>query len=235
MDYSQLQYPSSKIPLLEAYEGRFNAAFIALHPFFRMPTSEDWKPVDSSTDYPDRPYIRRYGKPVYWQTIMHAIDCNDLRRFYKGMRTSISALNREYEDKEMAGLISEYTDQADIYHPMEGYFAPLLIDPITQYISDGQTNDLFYLEEFKEEPEVLSIESAIQKDDQSWLRGSLFDVDVKRLATVSWDDFFTVIYGSRSELDSLLENKSLEGFFCNHQTLHTWCWQDKPIKPIYTR
>jgi Protein of unknown function (DUF2711) len=231
MDYSQLWYPNHETPLLQAYDGRFSAAFIALHPFFCMPTSLDWEPIDSGTDYPDAPYIRQYGQPVYWQTIMQAIGCNDLRRFYIGMRTSILALKQEYEDREITRLINEYTEQEDIYHPTEGRMEALLIEPISQYISHEQTEEIFYLAEFETEPKVLSVEAVIQECDR-WLRGSLFDVKVTRLATVDWDDFFTVIYGSREQLASLLENKPLEGFFCDDQTLHTWCWQDRLVKPV---
>jgi hypothetical protein len=231
MNYSQFTYPKDETPLLQAYGGCFSAAFVALHPFFRMPASVDWKAVDSNTDYPDSPYIRQYGQPVYWQSVMRGIECEDLRRFYVGMRTSIAALKQEYEDREIARLIHEYTEQANIYHPTEGMIEPLLIEPISQYISHEQSDGMFYLSEFEEEPEVLSVEAAVQKCDESFLRGSLFDINVTRLATVDWDDFFTVIYGSSSELASLLKNTPLEGFFCDDQTLHSWCWQSKSVKP----
>jgi hypothetical protein len=231
MDYSRCGYPNYKIPLLQAYGGRFGAAFVALHPFFRMPASVDWKPRESSGTYPDDPYVRQYGQPIFWQTIMQGIGCEDLRRFYVGMRTLIGALQMEYQDKEMARLINEYTRQADIYHPTEGMIEPLLVEPIVQYISHDQMDDMFYLAEFEEEPEILSVEAVIQKCDSGWLRGSLFDVNITRLVTVDWDDFFTVFYGSSSELVSLLEKNPLEGFFCDDQTLHTWCWQNRPIKP----
>lgn len=235
MDYSQLGYPNHQIPLLQAYGGRFDAAFVALHPFFRMPDSDHREPVNLIRDYPDNSYIRRHGQPVYWQTVMQAIGCDDLRRFYIGMRTSILALNQEYEDREIAGLIVEYTEQADIFHPTEGMMEPLLIEPISQisqYISHEQTDEIFYLAEIEKEPKVLSVEAAIQECDERWLRGSLFDVNVTRLATVDWDDFFTVIYGSSDELASLLESTPLEGFFCDGETLHTWCWQNKVIELI---
>jgi hypothetical protein len=232
MDYSKFSYPNNyETPLLQAYDNRFSAAFIALHTFFRMPTSVEWEPVDSSTDYPDSPFIRQYGQPVYWQTIMQGIGCEDLRRFYIGMRTSIAALTREYEDKEMAGLIYAYTEQPDIYYPMEGMIEPLLVETISQYVSHEQSNEVFYLTQFKEEPERLSAKAFIQKCDERYLCGSLFDADVTRLATVDWDDFFTVIYGSSDELTALLQKKPLEGFFCDDQTTPSWCWQDKPIKP----
>lgn len=108
----------------------------------------------------------------------------------------------------------------------------LLIEQIAQYISHEQTDDLFYLAEFEKELEVLSVEAAIQECDMAGhLRGSLFDVNVTRLATVDWDDFFTVIYGSSDQLGSLLANSPMEGFFCDEQTLHGWCWQDRPVEP----
>lgn len=230
MKYSQFTYPKYETPLLQAYSGRFSAAFVALHPFFRMPASANWKAVDSDTNYPNNPYIRQYGQPVHWLTIMQAIECKDLRRFYIGMRTSVAALKQEYEDREVARLIDKYTKQENIYHPTEGMIEPLLIEPISRYISHEQSDVIFYLPELEEEPEVLSAEAAVQKCDENSLRGSLFDMDVTRLATVDWDDFFTVIYGSSSELASLLERTPLEGFFCDDQTLHGWCWQSNPIK-----
>jgi len=231
IDYSQCSYPGYETPLLQAYGGRFEAAFIALHPFFRMPTDIAWEPIDSSTNYPDNPYVRHYGQPVYWQTIMQGIGCDDLRRFYTGMRTLIGALSQAYEDREIAKLIETYTKQTDIYHPGEGYIEPLLLEPISRYISHNQTDNLFYLEEHKEEPEILSVAEVIQKCDERWLLGSLFDMNVTRLVTVDWDDFFTVIYGPKDELTTFLTHHPLEGFWCDDETRHEWCWQDKAVKP----
>jgi hypothetical protein len=233
MDYSQFAYPQYTTSLLQAYSGRFGAAFVALHPFFRMPASPDWKSIDSNTNYPDNPYIRQYGQPVYWETIMRGIGCEDLRHFYIGMLTSIRALKQEYENREITQLIDEYTEQANVYPPLEGRFEPLLIESISQYISHEQADEMLYLPEFSKEPEVLSAETIIQKCDESesYLCGSLFDKNTSRLVTVDWDDFFTVFYGSSSELVSWLERSSLEGFFCDNQTLHSWCWQIKPLKP----
>lgn len=231
MDYAQCSYPNYETPFLKAYNCRFSAAFIALHPFFRMPASVDWKPITPGFNYPDNIFIRQYGQPVYWKTIMQGIGCEDLRQFYIGMRTAIGALKQEYGDQKVSSLIQEYTQQAEIFHPMEGMIEPLLIEPLAQYLSHEQSDDIFYLPEFEKEPEIFSTEAATQKCDARWLRGSLFDVDITRLATVDWDDFFTVIYGSRDELASFLKNNPLEGFFCDDQTLHTWCWQERAIKP----
>jgi Protein of unknown function (DUF2711) len=236
MDYSQYSYPNYETPLIKAYDSRFSAAFIALHPFFRMPTSVGWKPIAPGSDYPDDIFIRQYGQPEYWQTIMQGIGCEDLRRFYIGMRTWIGALNLEYRDEKISGLIYEYTQQAKIYSPIEGRIEPLMIEPIAQYISHDQSDHIFYLPEFESyfpefegKPEILSAEATIQKC--GFLAGSLFDVNITRLATVDWDDFFTVIYGSSDDLASFLETNPLEGFFCDDQTLHTWCWQERSIKP----
>jgi Protein of unknown function (DUF2711) len=235
MNYSQFAYPSYKIPLLQAYDGRFDAAFIVLHPFFRMPALENEMviaPGDHDIEgYPDDLLIRQQGQPVYWRTIMQGIGCEDLRRFYIGMRSSIYALNREYENKEMSRLICDYTDQAEIYHPIEGRIEPLLVEPITEYVSNGYTENVFYLAEFEKQPEELSAESIIQKCE-GFVRGSLFNTNNTRLATVDWDDFFTVIYGSKDELVRLHEGKGLEGFFCDTKTMHEWCWQSKVLKPV---
>jgi hypothetical protein len=233
MDYSQFAYPKHTTPLLQAYGDRFGAAFVALHPFFRMPASLDWKPIDSNTNYPDNLYIRQHGQPVYWENIMRGIGCGDLRHFYIGMLTSIRALKQEYEDKEITQLIDEYTEQANIYLPREGRFEPLLIESISQYVSLGRADEMLYLPEFAKKPEVVSAEAIIQKCDESesYLCGSLFDTNISRLVTVDWDDFFTVFYGSSSELATWLESSPLEGFFCDDKTLHSWCWQSKPLKP----
>lgn len=232
MDYSQCSYPRYESSLLHAYSGRFEAAFIALHPFFRMPTSIAWEPIDQNSNYPDNPYVRRYGQPVYWQTIMQGIGCDDLRRFYIGMLTSIIALMPEAWDREIATLTRTYIEQANIYSPDEGFIEPLLIEPIAHYVSHEKTDEIFYLAEFAEEPEILSVEEVIQKCDERWLRGSLFDVNITRLVTVDWDDFFTIIYGSRNELTAFLKQHHLEGFFCDDHTQHEWCWQDKAVKPV---
>lgn len=229
MDYLQFAYPKYEVPLLQAYDGRFEAAFIALHPFFRMPADVCWKA--RSTEYPDDHLIRQYGQPVYWQTVMEAINCNDLRRFYIGMRTSIGAWNEEYKDSEIAGRISEYNDQCNIYYPTEGRIEPLLVESMARYLCLEKADKILYLAEFEKEPDELSAKEVIYKCDERFMRGSLFNSSLTRLATVDWDDFFTVIYGSAQELSLFLKNNPLEGFFCDNETLHTWCWQKRSIKP----
>ena len=161
---------------------------------------------------------------------MQGIGCEDLRRFYIGMRTLIGALNLGYRDESISRLIYDYTQQAKIYRPIEGRIEPLLIEPIAQYLSHDQSDHIFYLPEFEGKPEILSAEATLQ--ECGFPTGSLFDVNITRLATVDWDDFFTVIYGSSDELASFLKTNPLEGFFCDDQTLHTWCWQERSIKPV---
>jgi Protein of unknown function (DUF2711) len=229
MDYSRFAYPSHQIPLLRAYDGRFKGAFIALHPFFRMPVSDQWQDLDDS--YPDSILIRKYGQAVDWKTIMQGIDCKDLRSFYIGMRTSINALREEYEDKEMARLISDYIDQTNIYRPTEGMIESLMVEAISTYISHGQSEKILYLAEFQEVPEEFSCESLIQKCDDNFLRGSFFDVGVTRLVTVDWDDFFTVFYSSNKQIDFFQTHPVLEGFFCDGKTSHNWCRESRAVKP----
>jgi hypothetical protein len=229
MDYSRFAYPSHQIPLLQAYDSQFKSAFIALHPFFRMPISDQWQDLDGS--YPDDIFIRKYGQTVDWKTIMQGIDCQDLRQFYIGMQTSINALYKEYEDKEMAGLISDYRDQTNIYRPIEGRIEPLMVEAISTYISHNQAEKILYLAEFQEVPEELSYESLIQKCDENFLRGSFFDVGVTRLVTVDWDDFFTVFYSSSEQIDFFQTHTVLEGFFCDGKTSHSWCRESRAVKP----
>jgi len=58
----------------------------------------------------------------------------------------------EYRDQDMDRLIDEYIEQSNIYSPKESFFAPLLIEPISHYISHEQTDDIFYLKNLKKNP-----------------------------------------------------------------------------------
>ena len=50
MHYEEFKYPAYETPLLDAYGGRFESAFVLLHPFVRVPQQLAWKAVQS---YPD--------------------------------------------------------------------------------------------------------------------------------------------------------------------------------------
>lgn len=74
--------------------------------------------IDSGTDYPDDPYIRQYGQPVYWQTIMQAIGCNDLRQFYIAIvRTVFDVASRQESHPSLTVRIESVTHLMD--SPME--------------------------------------------------------------------------------------------------------------------
>jgi hypothetical protein len=51
-------YPALNEPLLEAYEGSFEAVYILLHPFVRVPQELSWS---VTRQYPDDATIRARG------------------------------------------------------------------------------------------------------------------------------------------------------------------------------
>ncbi len=221
MQYGQFKYPNYETPLLEAYGGRFESAFVILHPFVRVPQHLSWKAVLS---YPDDEQILTHGAKCNWSEVYTQTNLNSCAKLNHALLSSIGSIAEELTDFEARSRLISYLELESVWMPTEGRFEPLLqMDLLAAFESAG-SDKLIFVPEFPEVDEVRAVDVAQLKnrDVPFPTRGSLMPANTSFLFTVDWDSIFTVFYGPRQFVTDVARQRNLEGFFAYPKMEHFW-------------
>jgi hypothetical protein len=221
MLYEQFTYPQYDAPLIEAYDGRFEAALILLHPFVRVPEHLAWK---TTQEYPADEQILARGSKCTWAEVAEQSGLNNCSKINQALLTSIGSLQGELSDYEGRDKLKNFLEAESVWMPTEGRFEPLLQNDILATFEASGKDELVFVPEF---PGMDPIGHLKVADLRSRLvtfpeRGSLVADDASFLFTVDWDSFFTMLYGPRKFIDKVARKLNLEGFFANVTQDHLW-------------
>lgn len=144
-------YPSYDEPILGWYADAYDLAYVALHPFVRIPgldpalcspwtTHIDRSDLLANQDLLDAirsresaghlnfsPHVvdeitKRRGVALSWNEVGKATGLTNFADLNRALLTSIGALKSEYQDQTGADLISHYCSSEKIFPPSEGEF-----------------------------------------------------------------------------------------------------------------
>lgn len=221
MDYEQFTYPAYDTPLLEAYDGRFEAAFVILHPFVRVPRELAWKSVPS---YPDDEQIFARGTKCKWAEVSEQTDLKGCAKLNQALLTSIRSVTDELCDFPAAAALQKFLESESVWMPTEGRFEPLLQMDLLAAFEAAGSDELVFVPEFAEVDKVKRYEVAQLKSRAVSFpsRGALMPADASFLLTVDWDSFFTMFYGPRAFVTDVARRRDLEGFFAYQKMEHFW-------------
>lgn len=221
MQYELFKYPAYETPLLEAYGGRFESAFVILHPFVRVPAQLAWK---TGSSYPDDSEFIAYGSKCTWGEVYTHTGLGSCAKLNQTLLASIGSITEELTDFEARRLLQQYLESEPVWMPTEGRFEPLLqADMLAAFKATGCRN-LIHVPEFPETDPVreFSVTALESRSVCFPLRGTLLPPDASFLITVDWDSFFTLFYGPRSFLTDVASRQNLEGFFAYSNMEHSW-------------
>ena len=221
MDFSHLIYPARNEPLLDAFGGRYEAAYIALHPFVSVP---EWLGWAATGGYPDDAEILAHGARVPWAQVARSTGIPNGARMSQGLLTSIGALHEDFMDREAARLLTGFLRTNPVWMPVEGRFEPLLQASFLAIFQAAGRDRLIWVPEFPDmEPAVtLNLEQLRTGGVPFPTRGTLAAEDESFLLTVDWDSFFTLFYGPHEFVRQQTTALALEGFFAEAATEHQW-------------
>ncbi|MGA2205473.1 MAG: DUF2711 family protein [Terracidiphilus sp.] len=221
MQSEQFTYPLYSVPLVEAYDGRFESCFIVLHPFVRVPQSLAWSAI---RQYPDDAQILAQGIKCPWSEVAAHTNLTSCARINKALLTSIGSLSDHLADPAASGALQAFLQSQPIRMPVEGRFEPLLRRDFLRVFAQAATPDLIFVPEFPHTDPVVTLPIAGLRNGSVPFptRGTLLAPDHSFLFTVDWDSFFTLFYGSRAFIARVASALNLEGFFATPNTEHAW-------------
>jgi hypothetical protein len=217
----QFKYPAYEVPLLEAYNSRFESAFVILHPFVRVPRQLAWKTVQS---YPDDRQILAEGRKCTWAEVYEQTGLNSCAKLNQVLLASIGSITEDLTDFEGRKLLRQYLESEPVWMPTEGRFEPLLHMDLLATFESACCHKLTFVPEFPDIDQVKEFDVQQLKNRATPFpsRGSLMSADASFLFTVDWDSFFTLFYGPREFVTEVAQRRNLEGFFAYPKMEHFW-------------
>ena len=222
MHFERFVYPSSPAPLIEAYDGHFEAAFIVLHPFIRMPEAHAWK---NTRQYPSDGDILTRGSRCSWAEVAAATGLRSCARMNQALLTSIGALVDYLSDDAARNVLQTFLESSPVWMPTEGRFEPLLRKSLLAAFEIARPHEeIVFVPEFPNVDPIQRLSLADLKIGSIPFpeQGSLVAPDASLLLTVDWESFFTLLYGKKSIIADLVRRENIEGFFATPTTEHAW-------------
>ena len=220
MEYERFVYPSYDEPTAIAYDGAFEAAYILLHPFVRLPDEL----ASLIERYPDDEQLISVGSKCSWAFIGERLGFASYPKLNRALLTSTRAIVDQLCDFEASASLNSFLEANPIWMPANGGFDPLLrCDYLSAFDSSGNP-ELIFVPEFPEIDKSARISLSQLRSGVAPFpyRGTLIAPDCSFLFTVDWDSFFTLMFGPRTLLESIVSERKLEGFYATQTTKHFW-------------
>lgn len=221
VSYEQYTYPAYGAPLMEAYGGAFEAVYVILHPFVRVPVDLAWK---ITRTYPSDEQVLGLGKKCTWARVAAETGLRTCAKVNQALLTSIRAIGEELCDYRASEALQRFLESESVWMPGEGRFEPLLQMDFLDVFEENGHRELIFVPEFPIADPIqrLNGERLRNREDAFPYRGSLVAPDESFLLTVDWDSFFTLFFGPRAFVAEMVRRHNLEGFFATPTTEHFW-------------
>ena len=123
MQFERLTYPPTDAPLLDAYDRRFEAAYVILHPFISVPEDLSWKVAGQ---YPSDEQILNHGAKYSWASVAAQTGLPTCAKLNQALLTSIQSIDEDLCDYAASDALKRFLKSASVWMPAEGRFEPLL-------------------------------------------------------------------------------------------------------------
>lgn len=201
------------------YSGFFPEVFICLHPFL-LPLKIDSSLFKPET-YPNKAAIREKTKPVSWAKFLELSKLDSIQTLDIALRTRIGGLNKTYQNSQAAAMVDLALEEQDLIEPDENCFPEILFDQWLHILLSMGHRWVWLGDEHCTERKLHFIQELIDSPDLPDER-NMFTHQNEILLTTHWDSHFTLICGSKPDLEKLIEQCDLEGFYCTEETKIYW-------------
>lgn len=221
MQPEEFVYPPYGAPLVEAYNGRFEAAFVVLHPFIRVEERLAWR---VTRKYPDDADIIAHGSRFPWTEVCGLSGLSSLARLNQALLTATGSLKGDFGNSSARDMLQGFLQSQPVWMPAQGRFEPLLQRNLLAIFASAGYEEVIHVPEFPNaDPIVRLAVTDLEKADRPFPSGgTLLAPDLSFLFTVEWDSFFTLFYGSRAFVAGSMRKLGMEGFFATANTDHVW-------------
>lgn len=205
--------------ILDYYRGHFDSVFILLHPFLR-PSKIEIERFCPAT-WPGKLEIIDGCGAVLWQEVLELTGLKSWSDLDVGLRTSIGALNKNFENQSAADQLVQLIEDQGLIPPTEGQLPPLLENRIFEAIKSLGYQWLWLGDQLCTKRELFWIDDLMGQDLVP-LHGNVFTPEHDLLLTTHWDSHCSFLCSSRSNIEQILAFDGFEGFYCTERTDVFW-------------
>ena len=135
---------------------------------------------------------------VPWEKIIEEADLSGITECMGALLTSIGGMHDRTRFEPACRRVLGLAERDGLYLPLEGLIQPLSLPVFTNWL--GSIEQLVFQREFEDDG-TMPLKMAIEED--YYLRGSIYPEDKSKVVTVDWDSFFTLAFGTQTEIDRL--------------------------------
>lgn len=223
MSPEEFGYPSYSEPLLSAYGGKFESAFVILHPFIELPVE-----MAANNDLPFE-QMMTHAQKRSWAYAAEKTGLGSVVKVNHALLTLYRSLKEEYCDSSASEVLESFLKAHSVWEPCKGRFDAFLSHELSEIFRLAGTDEIIWAREF--DPAKRLKISELQRSiapGMIWYPGTLLHPRHEFLLTVEWDSFFTLFYGPHTFLDGAVQKHGLEGFFVNPSHHHYWYRETVP-------
>src|SRR3569833_1238657 len=192
-------YPAYGTPLVEAYDRRFEAVFILLHPSIAAPLHLAWS---VTKHYPTDAEIIANGSRHSWENVCRYTSFSSCARLNQALLTATGSLMGDLADSPGRNALQSFLQTQPIWMPTQGRFEPLLQNDLLRVFTAAGCDELIAVPEFPSVDPVtrLPISSFQARSIPFPMGGTLLAPDASLLLTVAWDSFLPLLSDPRNLL-----------------------------------
>lgn len=171
---------------------------------------------------------KKFGTPVSWEDIRVGCGFNSLGQIYTALLTIIMALSKEYQNIDDARHLEAYCSANKIFLPQEDSIPAIMESQVYSFLKGLACETVSFSDEFNRaivSKKLLELNTEVpwtQSNQSDFSFNKLFPPDHSFLMIVPWDNFYTLICGSRRDLEAARVAHLFDGFWCERDTRSDW-------------
>lgn len=226
-DVRMLEYVwlDDESPILSQIPNNFSSAAILLHPFIQMPLG--WEKTKRKSNgehtYPTDKEVLQSGIPIRWETIVHQSELKNREELAIALKTSISAMRREYSRKDLAKKLNTNL-KSDQYYPGEDFPSVFLISELLNVLSLKGATRLNYSDPWFNKNGTLELKNInpLEVSELSLNELMITDENMDFAFMNVYDSFITLFMFKDENINDILISVDCEAIVCDKNTYINW-------------
>jgi hypothetical protein len=215
---------SDDIPILKFYKNLFNSVFVSLNPFLRIKETSKFTTDDFWNDEienEEKTKVIENTNPIKWSEILVLSKLENINQIDIALRTGILGLKKEFENKDYLKELNRILEQNNMLSPSEGCIEEIQQNGILNAIAKLGYSTICIGTEFGDLIETRNISELIDSGTSIYGK-NLYTEDKNILISVHWDSFQTYICSTKQNVERIVKEANLEGFYCGEKTEIYW-------------
>ena len=201
----------------------FESCFLAFHPFLRIKKGHYNLIKFIPGKWPNKKSIIEHCDLLTWTEFLQLSNVSN----YKKLNACL--LYREagtrYCDKNEYNKLENVFKNFSIYSSGADELPEIIENDVLNFLfKKGYTN--LNISSDIEDERIIETTKLINSEIKLPHHPRISSIDSKYLIVVDFDCYFTYYFGTKNNIDELVREINLEGFYCNNETTESWWYED---------